>query len=153
MVVSFHELYERYSRDIERYAYYLAGNRSDAEDIVAETFSRVWLAHGEIRSSTVKGYLVAIARNFHLEQRRKRKREAAMPTIEPAGAPLPELEDALDAIGRLPDAAREAILMRAAAGLGYEEIGAALGITASAARVRVHRARELLNRLLERENV
>ncbi|MDX2178403.1 MAG: RNA polymerase sigma factor [Bryobacteraceae bacterium] len=151
--MDFHELYERYARDIGRYAFYLSGNRADAEDIVAETFSRVWLAAGEIRAATVKGYLTAIARNYFLETRRKRKRETAMPAREPGAAPLPEIEEALDAIGRLPELERETILMRAAAGLSYDEIAEAFRISPAAARVRVHRARQLLNQLLERENV
>lgn len=39
---AFRELYQRCAGGLYRYAYYRTGNRQDAEDIVAQTFLRVW---------------------------------------------------------------------------------------------------------------
>jgi RNA polymerase sigma-70 factor (ECF subfamily) len=50
-----------------RFALYLSGNRSDAEDITSETFVRAWTSSARIRTNTVKGYLFTIARNFYLQ--------------------------------------------------------------------------------------
>jgi hypothetical protein len=38
------EVYERYARDVYRFALYLSGNRALAEDIASETFARAWIA-------------------------------------------------------------------------------------------------------------
>jgi RNA polymerase sigma-70 factor (ECF subfamily) len=46
-----------------------------------------------------------------------------------------------EAIARLPDVDRDVFLMREVAGLGYEEIGRACGLTLDAVRSRIHRAR------------
>jgi len=70
----FGSLYQRYSRDVLRFALYLTGSRSEAEDIVSETFVRAWLSGGPIRIVTVKSYLLAIARNLHIERHRHRAR-------------------------------------------------------------------------------
>ena len=68
--VEFGELYERYARDVLRFAWYLTGNRSEAEDITSETFVRAWVESDRLRVDTVKAYLFMIARNLHIDWRR-----------------------------------------------------------------------------------
>ncbi len=51
-------------------------------------------------------------------------------------------------IERLPDNYRVPLLLRDMEGLDNQEIADALGMTASAARVRIHRARQALRTLL-----
>jgi RNA polymerase sigma-70 factor (ECF subfamily) len=38
--LEFGRLYERYARDVMRFALYLTGSRAEAEDITSETFVR-----------------------------------------------------------------------------------------------------------------
>jgi RNA polymerase sigma-70 factor (ECF subfamily) len=52
-----------------------------------------------------------------------------------------ELRVVLAALNRLPEIDRAAVLMRADEGLSYEEIAVSLGVTVTAAKVKVHRAR------------
>ena len=54
-----------------------------------------------------------------------------------------------DALGQLPEDARQIILMRDLQGLDTAEAAAELGISDGAAKVRLHRARAALKRLLE----
>jgi len=144
----FGSLYERYASDVLRFALYLTGSRADAEEIVAETFVRAWVATGDIRVETVKAYLLSIARNLHLAGHRARAREASMPGEVRDGRPGPEAatvaRDELRAVMRvlneLPEIDRAAVLMRSES-LAYDEIARALDISPAAARVKVHRAR------------
>ena len=55
-----------------------------------------------------------------------------------------ELSRTRDEIARLPEIDRSALLLRAEAGLSYEEIARTLSISAVAAKVKVHRARQRL---------
>jgi RNA polymerase sigma-70 factor (ECF subfamily) len=150
--IDFGALYERHSRDVFRFAVYLTGNRADAEDVTAETFARAWAAHGEIRTGTVKAYLLMIARNLWLEWGRSRKRTTVLemdprdPAAGPEGAAAwrDELRLVLTTVASLPELDRAALLMRACGGLSYDAIGAALGLTVGSARLRVHRARQKL---------
>ena len=52
-----------------------------------------------------------------------------------------ELQAVLAALQTLPEVDRAAVLLRAEEGMSYDEVAATLGISAVAARVKVHRAR------------
>ena len=78
-MTDFHELYNRYAGDIFRFALFLCGDAAEAEDITAETFARALTGKVPLVSATVKGYLLTIARNLHLESVRRRKRLTELP--------------------------------------------------------------------------
>jgi RNA polymerase sigma-70 factor (ECF subfamily) len=148
-MTEFDELYERYARDVYRFALYLSGSPAQAEDIAAETFVRVWTARDRIDVATVKAYLFTIARNLYMDGRRRQSRQVELDESLCDPAPGPELqaearqqlEAVLAALQQLPDVDRAALLMRAQDGMPYEEIAAALGLSLPAAKVKVHRAR------------
>ncbi len=153
-MTTFAGLYQSHSRDVYRFALFLSGDPHLAEDVVSETFIRVWHARDRLDLSTVKAYLMAIARNLFIEQRRSSARRADLrdehadghPDPEAAAASRMELQAVLSALQRLDEEDRAAVLLRAEEGLSYEEIAAILGTTPTAARVRVHRARTRLKR-------
>jgi RNA polymerase sigma-70 factor (ECF subfamily) len=68
----FHDLFTRNAGDIYRFALFLCGNKAEAEDITAETFARVITGKAPLVTATVKGYLLTIARNLHLESLRRK---------------------------------------------------------------------------------
>ena len=74
----FEELYNGYLTDVYKFAYWLSGDSSEAEDITSETFIRAWVNNDKIRTETLKAYLFTIARNLYLEQQRKRKHQVAL---------------------------------------------------------------------------
>lgn len=145
----FEDLYRRYAPDVYRFALYLSGSPAQAEDLASETFVRVWTARDNIRTASVKAYLFTIARNLHVDGRRREARNVELPELlfDPSPGPDVEAQDkqALDtvlrALQQIPEVDRAALLMRAQDGLPYEEIAAALGIPLASARVKVHRAR------------
>jgi RNA polymerase sigma factor (sigma-70 family) len=67
-------IYERYNRDVYRFALFLTGDPVRADDLVSDTFVRAWTARERIRQETVKGYLLTIARNLHRDQVRATRR-------------------------------------------------------------------------------
>src|SRR5215471_20529110 len=80
-MTGFHELYESYSRDVYRFALYLSGDPALADDITSETFVRVWSSPEPVRLSTVKGYLLTIARNLWLMERRQHLRRQGLDEV------------------------------------------------------------------------
>ena len=50
--IDFGSLYERYASDVRHFALYLTGDRREADDIVAETCVRAWIATGEATADT-----------------------------------------------------------------------------------------------------
>ena len=152
MIADFHDIYERYARDVHRFALYLSGDPALADDITAESFVRLWTAPGEIQMPTVKSYLLAIARNLYLTGQRRRRRETELDVSLPGAEPSPEklvivrdeARHVLHALGRLPEIDRAALLLRAREQLPYQEIASILGLSVPAVKVKVHRARARL---------
>jgi RNA polymerase sigma-70 factor (ECF subfamily) len=159
-MLSFQELFETYATDVYRFAFALTGDGDEAKDITSETFVRAWAKNSTIRTETLKAYLLVIARNIHLESRRRNKHRVALDESLPDLAPTPdahldqkrELQWVQRILGTLPEVDRTAFIMRVQQGMAYEEIARALGISLAAAKVKVHRVRmKLLNRRLELE--
>ncbi|HQR45080.1 MAG TPA: RNA polymerase sigma factor [Thermoanaerobaculia bacterium] len=147
--LDFARLFRDHARDVHRFAMYLSGDAALADDIVSETFIRLWNARARIDLTTVRAYLLTIARNLFLHERRLASRRAALDVRMPDGRPDPEvqvgfrreLHTVLAALQSLPEIDRAAVLMRANDGMTYEEIATSLGISLAAAKVKVHRAR------------
>lgn len=142
-------LYRKHAPAVFRFAYGLCRNRSEAEDIAAEVFARVFTRANKIESPTARPYLLAVARNVFLDARRRATRDARllkeMEHEQPdTGERLDDsarLNAALKALGALPEGERGALLLRLDHAHSYEQIAVTLGITVAAAKVRVHRAR------------
>lgn len=149
MMITFHEIYEHYAKDVYRYACWLCGSADDADDITSETFARAWAGRDAIRTETVKAYLFAIARNLYLQDYRKRKRQTELSNSLADPSPAPdqlaesrlELDRAMQAMQSLPEADRTALLLRAQHELSYEEIARAMQLPLITVKVKIHRAR------------
>ena len=142
-------LYERYAGDVRRFALYLCGDVTMADEITSDTFVRAWMAAGRIRQPTVKSYLFTIARNAYIDLLRRAARHTQLDEHMPdtrisAQTQMEqsaEVRTVLAALQRLPEMDRTVLLMRTVAEMPYEEIAETLGIPVGTAKVKVHRAR------------
>jgi RNA polymerase sigma-70 factor (ECF subfamily) len=159
--MNFSELYGRYAQDVHRFALYLCGNQSLAEDLTSETFVRALCGPTDLRMGTVKAYLFAITRNLYRDSLAKPSKTIATDSLPEPHDPRPspevnaqgkqELHNALRVLQTLPEQQREALLLALDEGLSYEEIGRILGCSVPAVKVRIHRARIALKaELVER---
>lgn len=158
--MNFQELYESYAPDVYRFAFWLSGDSSDAEDITSETFIRAWARRSTIRTETLKAYLFAIARNVYLRQIRRESRQVELEDVHKDPAPGPdtrtearlELLDIHRVLQTLPEIDRAAFVLRVQHELPYDEIARVLDLTLTAARVKIHRVRKkLLDMRIKRE--
>ena len=157
-MVNIEQLYRRYADDVYRFACWLSGDPVEAEDVVSETFLRAWTSDQKLQVSTVKAYLFTIARHVCLKRRQRNKRYTELVGQRIDRLPGPndrieqqdELAAAMKALQALPELERAALLLRAQHDMPYDEIARSLGISLSAAKVNVHRARIKLSPLRER---
>lgn len=157
--MTFQDAYVQYAGDVYRFAHWLTGNPDDARDITSETFVLAFTGGVEPRMETVKAYLFAIARNLHRKQWRRAGRQEPLNDALPAPALAPDEAAAgrddlcrtMAAVRALPELDRTVLLLRAEEGLAYEEIAALTGLSPTAAKVRVFRARAKLAGLLQPE--
>jgi RNA polymerase sigma-70 factor (ECF subfamily) len=138
---------------------------TDAEDVVQETFVRVWRARHRWRpTASVSTYLYTIVTRLCLNRRRSLRRRPAhlpLPGSDEAahpgdGAPSPEALAASSQLRRalavelagLPPNQRAAVLLRHEGGLSYQEIAAALDTSPGAVESLLSRARTRLRQRL-----
>ena len=67
------QIYEMYHKPLFLYALSLTGNRPDAEDLLQETFVKVYLSYKA--TGSIKYWLIVVLRNEFLNLQRKRKKE------------------------------------------------------------------------------
>jgi len=153
----FRRLFEEHRDTVFRFLYRLAGNRQDAEDLVQDTFVRLWRKRDQFRGDgSMEGYLRRIAYRTFLNARpRLSPPRGPHVEIEPVdGNPDPsesasrsELKGFLlahvrRAVEELPSSWREPFVLFRYEGLKLREIADTLGITPKAAEIRVARALE-----------
>jgi RNA polymerase sigma-70 factor (ECF subfamily) len=146
------------------YALVLTRNRSEAEDLVQETYVRALGAMGRLRAdSNLKSWLFTILRNIWFNQLRQQRtaklvaldgEESAMDIAETAKDPYAfyvgkmEHEQVRHAIQQLPADFREIILLREFEELSYQEIATILDCPTGTVMSRLARARASLRKLL-----
>jgi RNA polymerase sigma factor (sigma-70 family) len=148
-MLTFHDLYTLYAGDVYRFAFWLTGNSEDAQDITSETFVRAWTSKETLKLTTVKSYLLTIARNCFLHGKRDTKPQTKLDANIPDPRVGPdhrievqsELKALTHALQQLSDIDRIVLLMRAQEGLPYEDIAQSVQLSVSAVKVKVHRAR------------
>src|SRR5439155_18245697 len=168
---AFRALVERNSRTVFRLAYRMTGNEQDAEDVVQETFLRVYrgLRHFEWRSH-FGTWLHRIAVNCSLDLVRARQRHEEPPDREsreddhaelaaqiPGADPTPERvvfstevqRKAEEVLAGLSPKEKAAFVLRHFEGMSIEEISRIMGIRANAAKNNIFRAVKKLRQELE----
>ena len=151
-MLNFQSLYESYAPEVYRFAFWLAGNGAEAEDVTSETLIRAWTKSPLIRTETLKAYLFTIARNVYLERQRKGKRQVILEDIYPDPTPGPDkvVESQLQiaeiryALQQVAEIDRAAFVLRVQHELAYAEIARVLDLSLSSAKVKVHRVRKKL---------
>jgi RNA polymerase sigma-70 factor (ECF subfamily) len=157
---AFEELVRRTYHDTFTLARRLTGNDEDARDVTQDTYLRAWRGierfRGEAQFSTWLYRITANTANTHL-RRRRRLRAVALDEFndppetrgESHPAAVVEAADLLErvtlAIDDLPEKLRSVIVLRDVYGLAHEAIAEELGISVTAAKVRLHRARRKLH--------
>lgn len=77
---SFAELVARFRRKIYNLAFQLLGNHLDADEVVQETFVRIYKRREELRSVTYfSTFLMRIATNYAIDMLRRRKGHSSIP--------------------------------------------------------------------------
>jgi RNA polymerase sigma-70 factor (ECF subfamily) len=133
--------------------------RSDAaDDLVQETLMKAWKHHESFQMGTnMRAWLYTILRNEFYTHLRKRKREVedvdekyssrASVVAEQDGHL--HMTDVRNALAKLPDDQREAIVLVGASGCSYEEAAEICGVAVGTIKSRVNRARTKLAVLLQ----
>ena len=154
MVVEVGALYREHAAKVWRFARARLPSDADAEDVTSEVFTRAMTSQHRFdpTKGTESAWVVGIARNTVADWWRRRKPEDPSESLPEERArdewgdqPAERVVDRETATGLfahlsvLSDREHEAVSLRFGAELSSPEIGAAMGISATAARMLVHR--------------
>jgi RNA polymerase sigma-70 factor, ECF subfamily len=172
-MLDFGTLYEKFSRPIHSYVYRLLGSLEDADDLTQEVFTRAYVAWNDLYDrDNLSPWLYRIATNLCVDHLRRRKRiswwpltrirrdgdagegrEEDMPYLPLDSGGIPEVgerEHIQRALANMPRDYAVALVLSAAQGVPYQEIGAILGISPNAAATRISRAKHMFMEIYQR---
>ena len=139
--MDFHALFDAQYADVHRYLAHRLGDEAAAEDLASETFLRAYRARESYVAGSPRAWLFTIATNLLRDHVRSgARRDLAFASLAGHAPPPPSTEFAFpdpelaEALATLREEEREALLLLAWAELSYEEIAAATGVAALAAR-------------------
>jgi RNA polymerase sigma-70 factor (ECF subfamily) len=169
-------LYERFRRPIHSYIYRMLGSLEDADDVTQEVFMRAFAAWNDLyERDNLSAWLYRIATNLCVDLLRRRKRISWWPlirrnhtdehfegTIDEENSYLPsnsggipeiaEREHIQLALASMPEEYAVALILNAAQGISYQEVGNIVGISPNAAATRISRAKRIFAEHYQRLN-
>ena len=163
---AFDEVYAAFNTRLFTFLVRLSRRRDVAEDLLEETWLRLVKHARRLAADTRLGpWLFTVARNLHVSYIRSRMLEdsaaASLIGLWPfslersspfEAVAASELERRIErALAAMPAASREVLLLVGVAGMDHSDAADICGITPEALRQRLHRARELLSKALERD--
>lgn len=141
-------IYRRYGDYIYGYIYGMVQNKSEAEDLLQDTFVKVMKSNtNEIEN--MKSWLITIARNTIYDHWRREKRIVNLkPFIRRKKRDIDLKLDIEREIERLSPKLKEVIILREINQLNYGEIADILGVEKGTVKSRLNRARRQLRKSL-----
>ena len=166
---AFAELVERHQGPVVGTIARMLGNPADSEDLAQQVFIRIWKARKRYQAKAkFTTYLFTITRNlvFNESRRRSRQKNSSLdaaqkdydfelpddPRQEPDQSQLRKelISEVNRAIANLPEKQRLAVILRRQENLPYDEIAKVLGISISAVKSQLFRARGTLREALDK---
>lgn len=158
--MAFHRLYEKYQGNLFKFVHYRTGDYALAQDIVQETFVRVWTSRDTLKPNL--GFFALIARisqNLaqdhykHMQVRNKHADYVKFLTDRPGGDPeddlnLNQLQQRIHEVAErdLPNKCRTIFILSRASGMSNQEIADALQITKKTVENQLHHALQVLRK-------
>ena len=145
----FNTAVELYADSIFRFVVKHVRNKALAEDVVQETFAKVWEKHNDIQAEKAKSYLFTTAYHTFIDVLKKEKRYGDFDDSKPAktdeNAHNFDIQRVLEnALEQLPEIQKSVILLRDYEGYSYEEIAEITALNESQVKVYIFRARQTL---------
>ncbi|MEO0310654.1 MAG: hypothetical protein RIQ89_311 [Bacteroidota bacterium] len=124
-------------------------DKEAAQDVVQDTFEKMWIKHQDIANDKAKSYLFTTGYHTMIDSIRRRKQVSTLTEVNEATLFHNEqYSDAKkiinEAVNLLPAIQKAVVTLRDYEGYSYEEIGNITGLTPSQVKVYIYRARLFL---------
>jgi RNA polymerase sigma-70 factor (ECF subfamily) len=152
----YENLVQAYSSWLYRYAYWLCGEKSTAEDLVQETYLRAWRFLDSLKDeASAKSWLTTILRRENARRFERKQLDYSdvemdsLPTAQSDFDARPEVVALRIALKTLPTAYREPLILQVLEGYTLEDIAEIMDLPRNTVATRLHRARQKLKQQLE----
>lgn len=158
--MAFEYLFNRYNDAIRRLFLQRSTSADDTEDLLQETFIKVYINLQRYSPEYTFGqWVYTIARNTHIDFERRRQDDlsidekfashvASTPSPEDTLISIQQRSQIEQYIGSLPEQYRQLFVMRFLEDYSYEEIAEKLHLPMGTVKTQIHRARERMCRLI-----
>lgn len=141
---AFRQLYDRHSRQVAAFIYQLTHSAVDAEDILQDTFLKLWTSRNQLPAiENLGNYIFIIARNKTVDHLRKVARQQQL--VDQVWANISEVADALDlqldaresqqlitnALAQLSEQKQTIFRLSRVEGLSHDDIAEQMGLSKS----------------------
>ena len=149
---------ELYSDRLYRFVLKSIKDIQKAEDIVQDSYEKLWKNVGNVNFDKVKSYLFTTAYHTMIDRIRKENRSSFSEDLnleeQSHENNYSDLSEVLEeAVNRLPDIQRMVLLLRDYEGYSYSEIGKLTQLNESQVKVYIYRARVFLKKYIGRIEV
>lgn len=145
---------DRYADGIYRFAVKTLSDSDRAQDIVQDTFEKLWTRADTVDFGKVKSYLFTTAYHTMVDHLRREKRmtyPGQIPDMQSYSEEYNNLHELLEmAITRLPEDQRMVLMLRDYEGYSYRDIEEITGLGESQVKVYIFRARLFLKQQIQR---
>lgn len=148
---------DNFSDKVYRFILKNVRDKEIAQDIIQDSFEKMWLNHKNISFENSKSYLFSTAYHTMIDYIRRNHVKEDLKNVESEiyeNVFYSDLKEILDkALNLLPDAQKAVILLRDYEGYSYEEIGEITGLTESQVKVYIYRARVFLKQYIVKMDI
>ena len=145
---------DEYSDNIFRFAMKHLKNEMSANDIVQETFTKVWIKHEEVSYEKVKSYLFTTAYHAIVDWVKKEGRSGDIEQTAERASDSDinfDVNEVLhEALNKLPEIQKTVVVLRDYEGYNYAEIAEITNLSESQVKVYIFRARKALKNYIKR---
>lgn len=141
-----------YSDNIFRFVLKSVKDEDTANDLVQDTYMRLWQHVGKVELASAKSYLFKIANNLVIDLYRKNKFVSSDPIQDDSlfyNYEYTDIKEHLDrALDMLSESQKTVLMLRDYEDYSYEEIGEITGLSESQVKVYIYRARKRMKDIL-----
>ncbi|MBL7926727.1 MAG: RNA polymerase sigma factor [Bacteroidia bacterium] len=149
----YNQCVDAHSDSVYRFILHNIKNSDDAQDIVQDSFEKLWMHKDTVNFEKVKSYLFTTAYHTMISKIRRDKKQTDFNEVDFSNhihnKQYSDLKNILnEALDRLPEIQRTVILLRDYEGYDYREIGEITTLTESQVKVYIYRGRQTLKEYL-----
>ena len=157
-IAEYNKCVDQYSDFVYRFLLKSVRNRQAAQDLVQDSFEKLWIAHKDLDAAKAKSYLFSCAHNAMIDIVRRQHStddlESTKNTPQSSFTQYNDVQEILEvALSKMKPEQRSVILLRDLQGYAYQEIADITGLNIAQVKVYIFRGRVFLKQYLEKSHI